>query len=458
MRKYLALIFSIASIAPFLVLGLFAQPFEDDFFLINIQNKEGFWGGIINYYFNWGGRVFSIFLLNLSPLKFHLFWGYKSLIILGILLFNVAVYQFFSSIFGNENRISKVSISGLFLFLLFFQMKSPYEWFYWETGYVAYVLPLIFSFFGFGSYLKFIRHYHYSYLIKSAFFLAFACLSHELFALINLILLSALLLNNFIKFRKFDFNIFILLLVAIICFLFVFLAPGNEARKLQNIFQHTGDFWFSTKSTLIALVQDYLNWTNNLVLFLCLLLWLPTLDNCFKGGNEITKGIFSINPFFGMFVWGVIQFAVYFSVYWSTGDYIIPVRVQNLAYFVFLIGFFYSSSLVLILIRSNFKLIEIKLNGITFSVISICLIYSLKDRNIREAYYELFSGQAKLFDKELNLRYELLRNSNSNYDVRVKKLTFIPLFLGRFDITEDSKMGLNKDYAEYFGVKSIVTE
>ena len=88
-----------------------------------------------------------------------------------------------------------------------------------------------------------------------------------------------------------------------------------------------------------------------------------------------------------------------------------------------------------------------------FSYILIVLFLYLSN-NIKVAYSEVISGEAKRYNQEMNDRYEKIRNSNED-NIEIDKIENVPQVFFLYDITEDPNNIYNIWYKEFFGKESI---
>lgn len=141
-------------------------------------------------------------------------------------------------------------------------------------------------------------------------------------------------------------------------------------------------------------------------------------------------------------------------VTWNTGTLHYG-RTLNISYLIFLFLWFFNVIVILnyIKVKNSGKVFRIPmiLNVLSYFTIIIFLFFS---NNIKTAYSEVISGEAKRYNSEFNERYETIRNSKEE-DRRIDKISNVPQVFFLYDITEDPNHIYNLWYREFFNKGSI---
>ena len=227
----------------FLLLGSKIVSQGDDLVFADGIHKYGSLGGWVAFFFkNWGGRIvpqgFLILLLQLPEIVFH--------IVDASMWFVLLLYA--DKLFNEESNIKRPAFMILFAVLIFTMIPTSciVGTAFWKCANVLYV---------WGTALAFVAIYPLTCLWRNREIKAVDVIvaipagiyasSFEQIAVIMSLILIALLVGSYVKYRKIPVNIIILTALICMCSLFFCIAPGNAVRvKSETIwwFQEFGAF------------------------------------------------------------------------------------------------------------------------------------------------------------------------------------------------------------------------
>jgi hypothetical protein len=432
---------------PTVVLFGYNHPVNDDLCIAVEYREFGFLGEITNYYFNWGGRVIA--LIHLSFIDFlisNLTW-FRICGFLFLLIHFYSVFYFIKTIF------SKIELKLSFTFFVFFiivellYLPSPQQGFFWFTGMVAYILPFSYLLFSISSFIRYSESKNKKYFFLTLIFAFLSAGSHELISLIYILILLLSKLDDYLKrenklrISKIEIYLFIIL---ISIFVLIFLAPGNTKREIT--IADNNNLIASILNSFKILFLNIIKWLQNGVFLAIALLFISEISRqkYFLAGLKIKKtGLM----FFGFLC---ILFVTILAPLHFGGE--IPNRVLNITFLLFIFLFFISIWFIVSHVNSKFKVGE--LNFIYKFLIMIFLIFQLKDGNIRIAYIDLLSGDAKKYSKEWDIRV-MNSKMNKNNEVEFKKISICPQSICGDDLKSDKSNWKNKCFSSYYLIKSV---
>jgi len=455
--EILLIVFLILMILPFLILNLFNNPNSEDINWIVERKRYGFIKNQYFYYEFWSGRFFVHAVLSVSSFFFDSksFIGYKIITLSMMLVFFYVLFLLISEITRNTLKFSERFLYSLTIFFLYlYAMPSISEGFYWLESVICYqlafILILIFSIFYF-------RLNNADTFRARIFYTLISCLtiiaiggSNEVGATLILMLITLLLIKNFLVENKIKWSLILFALVIGISVYISFSAPINHLRT-QNL--ENQQFFYSIYNSLIFLIQNVLSWTFNSPLLVFTFLLIPVFFKIIENRGP-NSAVFTINPIYSLLACFIFLYTSIFMIIWGIGEFPYD-RILNFIYFVFLIGWFWNVTVLIFYIKKKFKISIEKypkyLYAIAFLMIALFLI---RENNVRTAYYDLLGGVAYKYDAKLNERYSFLLHSNSD-SCEVDSLENTPKTIFVSDITSEPDYWLHKNYSQYFNKKSI---
>jgi hypothetical protein len=449
------------------ILFFFAHPQADDFNVAGKASTFGIWDGVKDEYFNWTGRWAQSFILFSVSSLFDLVKVYGLLLALTSVIFAFSLFVFLKKSFGGEISTRSAMMTAAAVFgLHWVNAISPGQSFYWWAGAVSYNLNLACILLLFSGLLS-LRNQNRLVMVSQTcllcIFAFFVAGMHELFSLV-LCLILGVCLAVMIKIRHPNWIIWsMVFLVAVLGFLVVFAAPGNEVRKLSTgqVVKY-GDFTLALSLTLEQGIHFARSWVLDLgvlsaTLFLVLnqqfraitLPWFLRQHPTWKWGIPLT--------------WIAILVTAIFGSSWSLGKWM-PPRVSDAIYILFLIGWM---ATVFVFTRESLdKVLESKtvLNSIRAFSLGIFSLSLLNTGVASQAALELIGGQVAKYDRNMQQRYKQIQSDidNGKIDVRVPKVGNRPkIYFHGFNwagITEDPGYWQNRFAARFFKVNSLAVE
>ena len=464
----LKVIFLFLCIIPFFVLAFFARPVDDEYpFFTNLSSMSS-WEFVYSMYTGWSGRYFSTFLASIF-LKFIIYWkGFYPIFIFLILVISFLSYYWIINNLSFTNSVKEKLLLTNSLFLVYiYGMPSLAEGFYWFICALGYMLTNCFLIFWIGflcqrEYNKNNQKSMYKENLVIFFFTFALCGCIEIMSSLVVGLIAIIWITKFINTKKIDTFYSLLFVFALVCFCFSIFAEGNSVRA--------SNFSGLSNPLLILrkLIPNSLNyifyWFFETPILVFTLFYLPFAQKI------ITKTdfdfIFKVNPFWALVVWIGVVFGSFSIGYISIGGDL-PMRINNIVYFLFLIGWFYVVS-VFVCFYSN----KDSITNLDFSIFSkpsvftkliaplVIFLFLYKENNpIRAAYSDILKGRAYNYAMQLEERQEILNNCKSDMCI-VPKITTPPhiIYEPSLDLTTNPEDWKNTSQAIYFGVKAIKVE
>lgn len=413
--RWLAVILLIIAVTPLLVLSGFNHPSPvDDYCYIDTVFKYSWLEAMNFYYTGWTGRYFSILLNHSNPLLFHWFTGFKVIppfLILGTV---VAIFVFFKKVLQQKYNRVALTITGGITFLYVMALPSAAEAFYWMAAFSTYTFANIFTILWVvavvSRYNTSSQPYRKSMEWVSYFFVFAIIGSSETNLLIICLLIGSWWLYRLIYDRQIDYYMVFTVLLAIVCLLFFFLAPGNTARLDGNPL--SGDIFTSAIASFRKLAQLLWIWSSQTPLLFFSIIWWLILDNTTLRNSKYLNAPIWLS----FLLYTGILTAQLFPSYYGIGIEPTP-RVINCVYLFFLLGWFYNIALV-----KSFALkwsIQIP-TRLLFAIAVVCLLFHARSysvyssNNLSIIYKDWLNGDAAAFDKEMNHRYKLIRSATTS--------------------------------------------
>ncbi|MFZ1321079.1 MAG: DUF6056 family protein, partial [Ignavibacteria bacterium] len=277
--------------------------------------------------------------------------------------------------------------------------------------------------------------------------------SSEITGVLFLMVLSLILIHSFYSKRKISRELIFFGIIFIISFSIAFLSTGNNLRATSS-FPNDHNFYFSVINSFTLIFKKLLQWIFLSPLLPVTIILIPLFNKITIRIKESCPGIFQIRPVYSLILIPVFLFLQNFIVTWNTGTLHYG-RTLNISYLTFLILWFYNVIVIINYFKLKYKKENIRIPVILnlFSYILIVLFLYLSN-NIKVAYSEVISGEAKRYNQEMNDRYEKIRNSNED-NIEIDKIENVPQVFFLYDITEDPNNIYNIWYKEFFGKESI---
>jgi hypothetical protein len=230
----------------------------------------------------------------------------------------------------------------------------------------------------------------------------------------------------------------------------VIAAPGNAVRSVNFPLAH--DFVFSLKDSILHAGVQFLYWSTSLPLWLATVIWFPFASKAVKPSGA--PGLRTRCTVTAVFVWLSLLAAMYFPAFWSMGA-APPTRTLSTVYTVFVVGWF----MTVTLIAASMPLGEraFTLPRLRFAAVALAgLLFATG--NGATACNDLATAPG--YSKQLKERYLMLgRTGTKLSDIKVPALHEHPdtIAIHFGDISADKDDWKNRNYAEYFKLKSVAT-
>lgn len=446
------------TLIPLFALSYYNHPSAvDDFCYIDTVFKYGWTEAMNFYYTGWTGRYFGIFLNHSNPLIFHWFAGFKVLPALLILTLAFSVYLLFRTITPTISRRAHLGFTGVAMFLFVLKMPNIAEGFYWMASFVTYTVPTILTLLWVVLVIRWYRADNRKAQVLiglAAGFLVFAIIGcSETNLLLIMVLISGWCGYRILFQRRLDNLMIGTVMIAVVsCYLF-FSASGNEARLGGNpLSGNIVESGFSSLKKMAYLVYD---WVRNTPILIFSLGWVFVLVRM----NNQSLTYFSFPPFYALLIYVGILGSQLFPSYYGIGIEPAP-RVINCVYFFFIIGWFYYLGVLVHYLRKRNWIQPFANRWGYLSLFCALLFFSLSairtTPNFRMIYRDWLKGDAAVYNRAMNNRYELIRAATD-------KVVYLPsiknapqsLFVGDLETDLNRNLLWNRCMAGYFGKEII---
>lgn len=457
------IILGIFILLPFFVLSCFNHPSCDDFWFYSQVKDYGFWGSQKWSYFKWSGRYFSNFIINLNPLMYHSFIGYKLFCIPMIIMLLYSLYYFMNAIgFDFLSRRAKSVFSLMILSIYLYKMPSIAQGIYWVPGAIFYLLPNIFTLIFFSFLIQLLKDKdklpRLTSIVIAILLLFFTVGSNEISMCLLVLLLYFSIILDFLINGKVDKKLLLMVICATAFSLIVILAPGNTIRSERfaeygQTNQHL--LIFSLYSSIKDTIHFTSSWLLGTPIVIFTFIFLPIGSKIARHLIKKNNNLFQLHPlivFCGFLC--IITFS-FFPGYWSSGGRP-PLRTINVTYFYFILGWFYLIQVTITFCkkRYNYSFSKLPQYVWAFIILSIGIyIGSNNFNNVKIAYYDLIKGSAYQYNEEMNDRYEFLNGNCEN--CTIKKIKNHPRTLFFYDAKDDESDYVNMSMSKFFNKKSI---
>ncbi|WP_162427500.1 DUF6056 family protein [Pontibacter pudoricolor] len=452
----------IYTLLPFLALSFFNHPSADDFSFA-VRDRELDYLTVMQHYYNtWTGRYFStITLFRINPMISGSILLYRLYSLLLLLFFCGSLYFLLSTVTRQALSKTKIIALAALLFTLYLlQIPSPPEGFYFFSTYATYQLPNILLMVMLALLFKFFQTQRATakklYSILIAILIVAMVGSNEMALVITFTTIAFITIVN-LKNPEARPYLVVLFIVCVVSCLVAALAPGNYNRMHEH--PNGGKLVWSVVYAGFMTGLSFYRWLLPLLaasIVYVLYFGLPLAEKL-KNNRAFIVDLRLVV----LYVLASI-FLMNFVFAWSTGERATP-RLENVIYFFFLFGWFYSLQVAMHTYRAAFTAnytISPVIPG--FALLIFILSVLNIDNNISTAYTDLISGKAAAYDKALNQRYASLKASDCD-SCLVAPLPAIPETIYFADIisgTENSnertdRIWINNGFANYMNKAAI---
>jgi len=453
-----ALLLFLLAYGPLLWLSTHNHPSAaDDYCFADTSVRYGFWQAQVYYYNGWTGRYFSNMLVHANPLVWGWYNGFRLIPTLAVTALVAACYALIDTLFPDRSVRVRLAMTGLLFFTLLVGMQGVAETFFWTAAVASYTVPTILTIYLLAVLLRWYQLPPGGFRNLTSLWagvLVFAIVgSSETSLVLLLIILGAAFGGQLLFRRRFDGFLAGLLVVGLVSAWLVFRAPGNAIRLGANTDE--GNVLLSLKTTLQTLGLAGLNWLWRSPLLPLSVFWLPFAAALSRPGGRLA-GLFRFPPLLmGAGVLLTILLLVFPSVY---GLGLAPVRVMNLAWVVFVFGWFYTLTTATgwWYRRSHDQPIGSAPIWTTGLAAVWLMATAFLSPVLHQGYYDLLSGHAATYDREMTLRHaQLLQPVDT---LRLQPISVYPPSLFLEDIKPDKHHWWNRCQSGYYNHKAIILD
>ena len=430
----------------------------DDYCFADTAVRYGFWPAQVYYYNGWTGRYFSNMLVHANPLVWNWYNGFRFIPMLAVTALLAACYALVKTLFSDRSLRSCLTLTGLLFFTLLVGMQGVAETFFWTAAVASYTVPTILTIYLLAVLLRWYQLPPGGFRTLTSVWagvLVFAIVgSSETNLVLLLIVLGAACGCQLLFRRRLDGLLAGLIGVGLVSAWLVFRAPGNAIRLGANTDE--GNVLLALKTTGQTLGMAGLNWLWRSPLLPLSVLGWPLATALTRPGHRLA-GVFRFPPvLMGAGVLLTLLLLVFPSVY---GLGLAPVRVMNLAWVVFVFGWFYTLATV-----ASWWQYRAEQAGRTMSVptwatglAAVWLVgTAFLSPVLHQAYYDLLSGHAATYDREMTLRHnQLIQPADT---LRLQPISVYPPSLFLEDIKADQLHWWNRCQSGYYGHKAIILD
>jgi hypothetical protein len=407
--KKMALGIILFSLAPFLILTVWATPAYDDWVMTQAALTSGFLGAQKVSYFGWTGRYTATALLSANPLVWDSFRGYKLISLALIVLTFVALYAFITVVFQRHFGRLERFLGAAFLLALFTnQTPDVTEAYYWMTGAVTYQGGCIFGLLFLSGLIAAgtssgMRRWLMS--VIAGVFLILTIGSNETVMFVMWAVMIPVAIFKFIERHEDRWLVAVFVLLTAICSAVVILAPGNAVRSSWMTGSHR--FFYSLEMSLLQEIRFIVTWIGNVPFILATIFFVPiaaTIRNRIPVLIPISRRPLLLSAWLLLLI-----FIGMFPAYWVTGN-MGQHRTVNTVYFFFLIAWFLNV-VAWVSYAGTRDAVNFKLPRYVWAFgVPVLLSGLLFLNNTRTAFMDVLSLRAYHYAKAADQKRQLLRS------------------------------------------------
>ncbi|HNW96930.1 MAG TPA: DUF6056 family protein [Bacteroidales bacterium] len=465
------LIFLIIIIIPFIILCFYALPHSDDFWFKIYYEEYGFFGSFKAWYLNWFGRYTFILIMNIYNILGFEPIIYKLFCIIFQVLFYISLFNFIKILLSEKDKIT-LHIFSLSVYIIFlYQMPRISEGLYWLAGSVIYFLPISFTLIFYTILINYTENKWVKSKNKKLYYFIVLCVLA--FIIIGLSEVAMLFLTfsffvimvfKTIKNKKVNFKFLLLFAIIVFSCIIVFMSPGNTIRSASETMlfhKKAHDLLYSLKESVL-ITSSYLifEWLRDSIILLFTILYIPYGISQYNK-NTVFNKISGIHP---LIMIGISIFSIsflFFLGYWNLGGPL-PERAVNFIYFIFIILWFINLQFVINFIlkkklcNKNYNEgFSLNLKFIYGIIILIIVLNFSQENNIKYAFSDLFSGNAKKYEIEMNQRKRYILKSKADTCI-LAPLKNKPHSLFVTDLNHQMHYWPNDVYEKFYNKKVIM--
>jgi hypothetical protein len=437
-------------------LFFFAQPLADDFSRAYKGRIQGVLDATRSEYFNWTGRWAATGLNYLLTSAFDLVRAYPLLLLIAPAVFAIAVYALLLAAGVGATFRQRLALTAALLAVYWAGMPHPGESVYWLTGNTDNLLGPSVAMLLVAGILSYSRG---SVAVSALTIVGLCALAlvatgfHELYALLLCILLVG---GTIVAWANNDRRRWVCaacLSAAVVGFLIVYLAPGNDVRRAE--FPLAANLRVAVKLTIKQGVSNIATWVLDVRLLSATALALMLVPQAMAGRpgapRPTTRGTL---VFAG--TWACAMFVAFAAASWAIGMEM-PARTRNGIYLIFLLGWFW----LLVILFRQFARSEpplltstplLRRLALGLFVISMLLTGNTW-KGIQELPRSAPAYRTAVLQRDRTLKAAAARGEQ---DVIVAPLYVRPQsYITYFDVTDDPEHWENWSVAHYYRVRTV---
>lgn len=398
---------------PFLILSAFTHPQNDDFGFAVYSLAYGFVGANAEWYKVWTGRYFATAVMSVSPVVFWSLAAYKCVpaVIMGLL--SCGSFRLVSALSPPDTEGSTRWLLALSLVALFLVgMPNVVQGIYWMTGAVTYQLGVALLLFVVASVLLLPqvtrRSARWRRIAAAAFLAACATGTSEVVAMYVVGSLVAVLAIAWMRTRRVDGAIVVVLGAAVVGTAVALASPGNFVRARLSDRDAAG----ALLSAFSAATSYAWKWLSTGPILPLAILLIPVFAKAARRADRPP-----LHPALTVPVSAAVFFASFFPPLYAGGIQIdgeiiiapLETRTVNVMYGFFLLAFFwnvYSITAWTVARRPGSVRLVIPIRVALVAAAMVALVGP--SSNLRMAYGDVVSGAARRYDEAQMRRYRTL--------------------------------------------------
>ncbi|MBM3441826.1 MAG: hypothetical protein FJX89_03895 [Bacteroidetes bacterium] len=445
-------------ITPLMGLSAYIHPTDTDYSWILDDREKGLWGSYVYGYIEVTGRYMANLLAVLTPMPIDpaiealtakTLLLYRLAPVMGMFGLTLATNFFFQSILESARKWHTWVITLGLMAIYFGRLEHHGEILYWYQGNIQYLVPIITMMVCLSYLVRLAASNRNRDFLWCVWWGTLTIGGNETALVsINLIIVSvcaSMWLSSHPLRTKFS-----ALLGILLCFsLISFFSPANTVRDHIVSFQMEKKLLFAAYKSLMLSLKNGLYWMP-----VSITVGLLLIDYIQRKGIRLKPVLRGINlPWVTLVLVGCYVLA-YFPNAWARGEANPPLRIVDVAQFLFMLGLI----LWMILMADSQRdrgfpswISPATPATILLVITTICFFHM--DGRIRRTYTDLFT-KAETYDKEMMARYQAIRQSTSE-EVALPPLSKVPETVFFRDILSNPDWWLNEQEARYFHKRKI---
>lgn len=443
--NYIIVLTSLGLILPFLVLSFFNHPSQDDYCQVDIIRRIGYWEYQAWIREHWGGRFTSYALSSLVKVVENNLYVYK-LFPIALFFLSFWVIYFFVNQVCRGSRHFCLKVTFLVLLLYIIGLDDVAESFYWMSSAFTYQIGNIIAIFLAGVILIITtrKSYFYSFLGVVSSILLIG--TNEVSMVLADFSLFVVVIYSFAVNKKVNYQILLILCVALIASYIVISAEGNYLRSDHYSGRHV--FGKSILKSLLQAVYSLCLWSGLSILTVLIIYRESLYHNViYKLPNKNNLKLLASCCF-------IITSLGFFVGFWATGETLAH-RARSVVYLFFLLTFIS----VIFIHLCNYRNLKFFLlsRSKTFIILILGLYFSVlfSEENINDSFVDLMKGYAVRHSQEIEERRLIVVENREKKIIELPPLKAKPKTLFVSDITKDPNNYFNQWYAQFLGINAV---